>query len=570
MPPRGPPPIPHPDPQRVLQERGVNTAQLLTKYKEAQADLMEREKMLEKAHTETEKKGKLLSQVLQEKKGLKADLEAVRKELRGVDARLARLETLQPHQPPAAAGAAAAAGGKGEDAELRRMVAALQQQMEEQRRLIAQLTALVGHQSGLHPPGANAARTAPAATPMDDAKARAVAILRGMTPLPPSPATKPATATATAAKGRPPVPPPTGPPAKRQRRKAADAADGVGLPKRMDDLSLALSANLAAAEAGEEPTPADLVALHVKGLSNTGKVPIDELGVAAAADALTILVTQRGCPVELVVAGFETAILDCAAPAPQPLPGPGAAPIPNPQSWFGIRRCSKQQVDKAGGSTQPYLVVWCKREALEGSFLPWLLRRAAAVDSKLSADVDAGKHALKRPTLLEMLRTRLHSLVAQSCSAAAPTHAETELCAAAVGAAALCLIQGDVLAMRALVLDLLTCGVASAPAILPPLAAAVEVWPEAFEGGNELGDALRSAIMALALETAGGSALHHPLGVEAGGPAQLVEGVKWRHDALAAAAIVLLEVGRQHWNAAKGAPLLPATEQLERLRRCIE
>lgn len=212
----------------------------------------------------------------------------------------------------------------------------------------------------------------------------------------------------------------------------------------------------------------------------------------AAADLHFRLAEDR-LPLLLLVRCFETAVLDGAASAPQgqllQLPGDedgqhqagAAAAEASPDAWFGLGPLGpgsggdsgEQQLRDTGHEQlrdpgePPFAVVWCKREALAGRHLPWLLHcaaeiqrlhsaRAAAAAALAAASEDserpAGSGSGTGESFAAVLQQHMHREVLSWCLAAGSRagsggglrHTETEACALAAVAAALCRMSGDV------------------------------------------------------------------------------------------------------------------------------
>ncbi|GAB4816824.1 hypothetical protein N2152v2_003870 [Parachlorella kessleri] len=187
-----------------------------------------------------------------------------------------------------------------------------------------------------------------------------------------------------------------------------------------------------------------------------------------------------------------------------------------------------------GTSPHPYIAVWCQESALGGHTLRWLLHCALQLDAELASRSTVQQDGAGSPAeavarhppggFCQGLRAELHRRVVEDCLTKAAgaagggrggggkrggvgqaqpderangpgTHgleqvfqaapgplAETELCAAAAAVAGLCRLDGQVQALRALVHDLLSIQPAPSELLLPPLAAALEIWPEALAG----------------------------------------------------------------------------------------
>jgi hypothetical protein len=215
---------------------------------------------------------------------------------------------------------------------------------------------------------------------------------------------------------------------------------------------------------------------HVTGATGTGPTVAV---VEAVASELVERLSDRRLPLPLLLACFETAVLECAAPRPQLQYMQGAAAAlqqPDerqqqgssaalaaacPDRWFAGR----DGIDTAHGdelARPTFAAVWAAREALKGHQLPWLLRCAQRVSQKYQSFVTLVKLVQPRPDLdgvplSERLCEHLHRLVLSCCLAArgAPAvdnggsgggtaqHTETEVCALAAALAGLCRASGN-------------------------------------------------------------------------------------------------------------------------------
>ena len=177
-----------------------------------------------------------------------------------------------------------------------------------------------------------------------------------------------------------------------------------------------------------------------------------------------------------MLAGFENAVRECAAPIARPL---GRLALPPPQSWFeaapaaaAVEGAAEAARGTAGGAAPApaFAAVWCSEDALRCHTLRWLVLCALRLDIDLGA---AGPGPAGGPSgFCDTLRGRLHRLAVANClrgraGAAAPVGAAaaaaedgiaaeqrvvfererrmavTELCAVAAAAAALCRAAGQ-------------------------------------------------------------------------------------------------------------------------------
>jgi hypothetical protein len=160
-----------------------------------------------------------------------------------------------------------------------------------------------------------------------------------------------------------------------------------------------------------------------------------------------------------------------------------AAPCFSPARWF--------TGGSGGGGAEeaplpPFAAAWCSRRALECGALRALVLCATDVEHRLDTSDRIATKA--RFPVADALRSRLHLLAVAGClRSESPAHAESELCAAAAGAAALARMSGAATSFRTLVADLLLACPGAEALALPPVAAAAEVWPAALRGGGKHG-----------------------------------------------------------------------------------
>lgn len=359
---------------------------------------------------------------------------------------------------------------------------------------------------------AEAAATAPPQPPAEDARARAVRQV----------AARQAEGAAAAARGPPAAAAnvfvdalgslEAGRPAKRAKRAAqqagqqqAAAPQPVPAPPAPAEPSLAVSANdLPAGHPREHPAAADEAAQLLGGITAaaaSGGPGISLEAVRRAAADLHFRLAEGRLPLLLLVRCFETAVLDAAASAPQghlQLQGGGgvqqqsgaaeAVAEAAPDGWFGSGPLGASNGDGRGdeearhGGGPPFAAVWCKREALAGRHLPWLLHcaaevqrlhsaRAAAAAALAAASEDSEQPACSGSSdgesFAAALRQHMHREVLSWCLAAGNKagadvgsgggcgagsrvrHTETEACALAATTAALCRMAGDLEVGRA-------------------------------------------------------------------------------------------------------------------------
>ena len=246
------------------------------------------------------------------------------------------------------------------------------------------------------------------------------------------------------------------------------------------EASLAISANELPGGQEREQTPAADEAAQLLG-SLTASAPPggpDARQLERVAADLHLRLADKRLPLPLLLACFETAVLECAAPQPQPQHlrcgageqqeqregGDGSAALASasPEHWFRVPGGAEAALQQGGpvGDVPPFVAVWCSREALAGHHLAWLLHCAVRIHrlermrlaaSAVAADAAAPRSEGSASGFAAALQRHLHQLVAGCClaacgaaAAAALRHTETEVCALAAAAAGLCRVFGNV------------------------------------------------------------------------------------------------------------------------------
>ncbi len=156
---------------------------------------------------------------------------------------------------------------------------------------------------------------------------------------------------------------------------------------------------------GSEPSTPDTISQVARGLQNA-------------------VATSR-CPLETVVAGFESALLLCACFSPGPSPA-GSSPL-------GANPESAHVSPDAPLEDQSYTAVWCSPQDQSRHTVTSLLQCAAAVD----ADPASGCVGL-----LEALRARLHILAVQAHPEAHLPLNDSEGAVLCAALAIICRLQG--------------------------------------------------------------------------------------------------------------------------------
>ncbi|RMZ55257.1 hypothetical protein APUTEX25_005535, partial [Auxenochlorella protothecoides] len=276
--------------------------------------------------------------------------------------------------------------------------------------------------------------------------------------------------------------------------RSAAQAQIQALGRRLDDL---VSAQRAEREA-------------VLTESGARRAPDAALDVVARLESTAL---EPSCPPALLLVGWETALLGCAAAVCRG--GPGAATAAAP--WFEAAPGDSA----ARGPT--FSVCWMTAEARTCNAFPKLLRAAQELSRRLeraapgvwAAPRDGtatgagglGAEDAGAASLLARLRQRLHRrlLCSLACGEGEEGLSPSEHAALAAGTAALARCQGSVQALRCLVLDLLCLLDGRGPAggraraLLPPLTAALDMWPAALapQSADPLGDRVLAGLRAL-------------------------------------------------------------------------
>lgn len=256
---------------------------------------------------------------------------------------------------------------------------------------------------------------------------------------------------------------------KQQRDRAAPPP-----PPPAAEASVAISANEGAMEQQrEQATAADEAAQLLGSITGGGSLSLQQVKQVAAVLQVRL---SNTLPLPLLLACFETAVLECAAAKPQAqhllLPGAEkgvhheeaeAAAEAAPDSWFEpgplLDTHQQQQPSSGAEAVSPFAAVWCSREALTCHRLQWLLhcaRHVQHLQQQLAAAWAAeGPSPQQHPSgqrpmpFADALRQHLHRealrccLAASSGSSCSVRHTETEACALAAAAAGLCRAGGN-------------------------------------------------------------------------------------------------------------------------------
>ena len=221
------------------------------------------------------------------------------------------------------------------------------------------------------------------------------------------------------------------PPRKRPRlgRGPSVGAEGSNLvasppqqaPANSADRPGCSGASAAAPLPAAEVTAAEMVEGWLAGLTR-GAGAISASQAAHTAAGLQAAHASGACPLPCLLAGFETALLECAAAAgPRLEPGPEAV---SAAEAAGMGGC-------ADGGGHP----WCSQDARSRGVFEGLLRCACDLDERLRADGHGAG-------VLEPLRAHLHARV---LAAASELRAfDTEACVLCAATASLCRLLGSV------------------------------------------------------------------------------------------------------------------------------
>lgn len=139
---------------------------------------------------------------------------------------------------------------------------------------------------------------------------------------------------------------------------------------------------------------------------------------------------REQCPLSCVVAGFETALLECAASR-----GLGGS-----STWSGSD-ITAATTSNAAIEEQAFTKVWCRAEALQGRAFSGLLLCAQRLDALLARS--GSRVALQQEGLLDLLQRRLHLAAAQPLLQRAPAPLDTQACCGAAAATTLYRLQGN-------------------------------------------------------------------------------------------------------------------------------
>jgi hypothetical protein len=162
--------------------------------------------------------------------------------------------------------------------------------------------------------------------------------------------------------------------------------------------------------------------------------PVSVAAVDGAAAGLCEAVVAGECPLTCVVAGFETALLQCAAPR-------GLACDVDARPGLGTAAAAAAESPAQGAVEEiAFSRVWCRAEALRCGVLTSLLRAAVRLDAMLLERTP--QQAPPCDSLLGILGQHLHAAAVypQRLQAAL----STEACVLAAAAAMLYRAQGNV------------------------------------------------------------------------------------------------------------------------------
>ena len=261
--------------------------------------------------------------------------------------------------------------------------------------------------------------------------------------------------------------------------------------------------------------------------------------VQGAVAGLHEAMLQRQCPLHAscMVAGFETALLQCAGPR-----GLSCGDVVGAQARSGVASAAVED--------EPFTAVWCRPEVLRSRAFTGLLLGAQQLDARLAGSggrAAALRREPQQPGLLEQLQARLHLSAAQPLLLHGQAGVDPQACSLAAAAATLYRMQGneqvraapfvfdldllnDVIpgvysvwrhivlkpysrsahpmhadecrsqAMRVLLYDIVVAEGELSARTLPRIAAAVLAWPEVFtaqpHAGSAAGDLVKRALLA--------------------------------------------------------------------------
>lgn len=203
---------------------------------------------------------------------------------------------------------------------------------------------------------------------------------------------------------------------------------GAGGPARQRATPEAEGASAASGTAATKAWKSESAAVSVvegwlEELTSCTEQPVTMTVVQAAAAGLRDALAAGQCPLSCVVAGFETALLECAAPR-----GFGCAV---PENRAELESCSgSAEADRI--EDIPFSAVWCRREVLQAGTFTALLSCARSLGRLLE-----GVRRIQRDGhLVEMLLQRLHAAAVQT-PLRLQSALHTESCAVAAACAAL-------------------------------------------------------------------------------------------------------------------------------------
>ena len=164
----------------------------------------------------------------------------------------------------------------------------------------------------------------------------------------------------------------------------------------------------------------------------TGSVeqPVSAELVQGAAGGLRDALAAGQCPLSCVIAGFETALLECAAPR-----GFGCS-----LSDEGVGGASSGSSRESGRIEDiPFSAVWCRQEVLQAGSFTGLLACACAFERQLLQ----AQGLRQQQGFMDLLLRRLHTAAIQP-PPGLQTALHTEACAAAAACGALYRAQGNI------------------------------------------------------------------------------------------------------------------------------
>lgn len=484
--------------QVLLKEKTLNTEQLLKQHTELKEELASEKKSKQTAESAASK--------------LKKSNEGMQKRVGRLEEQVAQLQRsmalLLKQQQPHTGGIASDSTvldtivTRSEMNALNIQVSGLEKQLgmwNKAMKEVQQPGGGKGNGNGI--PKKRTAGGGPAATLVeeDPVRARAVAMLR---------ANKPGGEAKSLANNEQRQQQPSQPPKKRVRlienqqqlmKVGGSAGGSEAAPSGFADVAIAALRAVMGADAEQQPPSKAAVQDAVTLLGSLRNKNINSLNSVGRNkdDNIRSSAQKRN-----IVAAFACAVLECAAAAPA---CQFAAPALSPKTWFensatvagdgrraNVSRKNKRTVkEKESDSLLPsFLGVWCSPEVLQRHSLPWLLHCAVEISAAGAgaaeeeeengeaeeADVQNLSHVLAQDLALLVIKD-----LATSSSPRPSLHSPTELCAAGAAAGALWRSHGDSRSFQTYILDILISKLGNNEvAVLAPIAAAIDSWPEAL------------------------------------------------------------------------------------------